>query len=72
MVDTDNIKIILQPDVGMRLDHYLVNKFTKYSRSRIQYLIRSSKILVNSNQCKTGYRLELNDLITINHPHEKE
>ena len=72
VVDTDIIKIRLKPDVGMRLDHYLANKFTKYSRSRIQYLIRSSKILINSNQCKTGYRLELNDLITINHPHEKE
>ena len=68
----DNFKIVLQSDIGARLDHYITNKFPKYSRSRIQNLIRSSKILVNSKQCKTGYRLELNDFITINHPPEKE
>ena len=68
----DNFKIILQLDIGVRLDHYLTNKLPKYSRSKIQYLIRSSKILVNSKQCKTGYRLELNDFITINHPPEKK
>ena len=68
----DNFKIILQSDIGVRLDHYITNKLPKYSRSKIQNLIRSNKILVNSKQCKTGYRLELNDFITINHPPEKE
>ena len=68
----DNFKIILQSDIGVRLDHYITNKLPKYSRSKIQNLIRSNNILVNSKQCKTGYRLELNDFITINHPPEKE
>ena len=72
MVSIDSIEVILKSNVGIRLDHYLTNKFPKYSRSRIQNLIRSSKILVNNMQCKTGYKLELNDLITINHPHPKE
>ena len=68
----DNFKIILQSDIGVRLDHYISNKLPKYSRSKIQNLIRSNNILVNSKQCKTGYRLELNDFITINYPPEKE
>lgn len=72
VVSIDSLKVILQLHVGVRLDHYLTNKFPKYSRSKIQNLIRSSKILVNNKQCKTGYRLELNDLITINHPHLQE
>jgi len=71
-LDIDNFKINFQPDIGVRLDHYLTNKLPKYSRSRIQNLIRSNKILVNSKQCKTGYRLELNDIITINYPPERE
>ena len=72
VADIDNIKIVFQSEVGKRLDHYLTNKLSKYSRSKIQTLIRSCKILVNSKQCKTGYRLELNDLITISYSTEIE
>ena len=68
MSNIDRIKIGSQLDIGIRLDHFLTKSFTEYSRSQIQLLIRSGKILVNNKNCKTGYALELNDQITINYP----
>ena len=52
-------------EIGKRLDHYLLGHLTKYSRSRLQAFIRSGQILVNGNKCKTGYSLEMNDIIQI-------
>ena len=52
-------------EIGRRLDHYLVDQLTKYSRSRVQSFIRSGQILVNGNKCKTGYSLEMNDIIQV-------
>ena len=51
--------------IGKRLDHYLLDHLTKYSRSRLQSFIRSGQILVNGNKCKTGYSLEMNDIIQV-------
>ena len=55
-------------DVGMRLDRYLVYNLIKYSRSHIQSFIRSGHIRVNGKKVKTGYSLELEDLIQIEMP----
>ena len=55
-------------DVGKRLDHYLVSKLNDHSRSKIQSWIRSGCILVNNQNIKTGYSLELNDQIQISPP----
>ena len=52
-------------EIGKRLDHYLSNHLTQYSRSRLQSFIRSGQILVNGNKCKTGYSLEMNDIIQV-------
>ena len=52
-------------EIGKRLDHYLLGHLTKYSRSRLQSFIRSGQILVNGNKCKTGYSLEMNDIIQV-------
>jgi 23S rRNA pseudouridine1911/1915/1917 synthase len=68
----DRIKIGSQSDIGIRLDHFLTKSLTEYSRSQIQLLIRSGKILVNNKNCKTGYALELNDIISILHPERKK
>ena len=51
--------------VGLRLDKYLVSQMPDYSRSRIQSWIRSSNVLVNGLNRKTGYALELNDIINV-------
>ena len=55
-------------DVGKRLDHYLVSNLNDHSRSKIQSWIRSGYILVNNQNVKTGYSLELNDQIQISPP----
>ena len=55
--------------VGLRLDKYLVSQMPDYSRSRIQSWIRTSNVLVNGLNRKTGYTLELNDIINV-HPQE--
>ncbi len=55
--------------VGLRLDKYLVSQMPDYSRSRIQSWIRSNNVLVNGLNRKTGYTLELNDIINV-HPQE--
>ena len=58
-------------EIGRRLDRYLVDQLTKYSRSRVQSFIRSGQILVNGNKCKTGYSLEMNDIIQVDVPQEE-
>ena len=55
-------------DVGKRLDHYLVSNLNDHSRSKIQSWIRSGYILINNQNVKTGYSLELNDQIQISPP----
>ena len=72
MSNIDKIKIGSQLDIGIRLDHFLTKFLMEYSRSQIQLLIRSGKILVNNKNCKTGYALELNDIISISHPKRKK
>ena len=52
--------------IGLRIDKYLVSQMPDYSRSRIQSWIRSSNVLVNGLNRKTGYTLELNDIINVN------
>ena len=71
MNNIDTIKIGSKDDAGTRLDHFLAKSLSDHSRSKIQYYIRSGKILVNNNYCKTGYALELNDLISMSFPDEK-
>ena len=58
-------------EIGKRLDHYLLDHLTKYSRSRLQSFIRSGQILVNGNKCKTGYSLEMNDIIQVDVPKQE-
>ena len=72
MSKIDRIKISSKLDIGIRLDHFLTKNLTEYSRSQIQLLIRSGKILVNNKICKTGYALEPNDIISIRLPERKK
>ena len=72
MSNIDRIQISTQLEVGIRLDHFLTKTLTEHSRSQIQLLIRSGKILVNNKNCKTGYSLELNDIISILHPERQK
>ena len=58
------IKVNIE-DINLRLDIFLANNFKKYSRAHIKTLIDEGKVLVNGMQVKAGYKLKLNDIISI-------
>ena len=66
-----NFQISSSEDIGMRLDHYLVDNLSKFSRSSIQALIKSGNILVNGEKCKTGYPIVLDDIVQIDIPKDE-
>ena len=70
------IKIEIEnEDVGKRLDVYLSEYLSSFSRNRIQQLIKNEGeegIFVNSIKEKPSYKLKLNDTITIIMPEVKE
>ena len=54
------------------MDKFLVSKIPDRTRSKIQTWIRSGAVLVNNSRRKTGYAMELNDLIEISVPDERD
>lgn len=56
----------------MRLDKFLVGRFSDKSRAFLQKLIKEGNILVNSKAAKQGYVLKENDEISINFPQKLE
>ena len=56
------IEIVTEDKI--RIDKYLIEK-TDLSRSKIQKLIDEGKILVNSNEVSSNYKVKLNDKIEI-------
>lgn len=58
--------IVDEKCVGIRLDIYLSNNLTEYTRSYIKKLIDDSNVLVNNKTVKSGYSLKLNDEIVVN------
>ena len=62
VVDTDNI----------RLDAYISKKNENISRTNIQRLIENGNILVNGEERKISYKVQIGDNISINIPDPKE
>ena len=62
VVDTDNI----------RLDAYISKKNENISRTNIQRLIENGNILVNGEERKISYKVQIGDNISINIPKPKE
>ncbi len=51
----------------MRLDNYLKDKYSKYTRSQIQDYIKRGLVLVNNIvTTKTGYQFKDNDIVILN------
>ncbi len=64
--------VILNEDIGKRLDIFLLEKNEKMTRSYIKNLIDEQKVLVNSKvTLKGGYKLKENDVITFLIPEKK-
>jgi 23S rRNA pseudouridine1911/1915/1917 synthase len=53
---------------GKRLDVYLSNRFTDYSRRVIQKIIEADAVLVNGRVSKASYRVRPGDLVSIRLP----
>lgn len=57
-------KITIQKsDAGKRLDKFLAEKFSDYSRSFIQKLIKENKVTVNNQKISVHYQLKEKDII---------
>lgn len=64
--DMEFIKIDDEKYLNVRLDKFVLDYFgEKYTRSFVQKLILDEKITVNDKLVKSGYKLKLNDKISI-------
>ena len=59
---------ILQNDVNKRLDMFLLDSFSDKTRSFLKTLIEKEKVFVNDKIVKSGYKLKLNDVVSIQLP----
>lgn len=66
MNNKTNIHIISEEDAGMRIDSYLANIYSNYSRSALQKLIKNENIKLNNNIVKSSYILKQDDEIFCN------
>ena len=58
--------------VGERIDKFLSDMLSSYSRSHIQKLINENLVLVNNKNIKSNYKLSKNDSLTIYIPFPEE
>lgn len=54
-----------QQSAGLRLDAYLATRIENWSRARLQRLIESEDVLINSQPVKASYKLRANDEIEV-------
>jgi 23S rRNA pseudouridine1911/1915/1917 synthase len=54
-----------QESAGLRLDAYLASRIENWSRSRLQRLIESEDVLLNSLPTKASYKLRANDEVEV-------
>jgi len=58
--------VVKEPsEVNLRIDKFITEKFSQYSRSYFQYLIDTGNVLVNSKKVKRSYKLRLNDVVKV-------
>lgn len=58
--------IIDETEAGVRIDNYLSEILESVSRTKIQALIKTNKILVNNKPCKPSYNVNTDDEISCN------
>ena len=68
MTDRSEIILVQSEAARLRLDRYLSERSSAWSRSQIQGWIRNGSIVVNNSRVKTGYQLRAGDLISIQAP----
>jgi 23S rRNA pseudouridine1911/1915/1917 synthase len=61
--------VMVEEQLGMRLDKAVASLFPDYSRTRLQGLIDNGECLVNGQRCKTPSRkMEMNDVVVLSLP----
>lgn len=63
---------IEEKDVSTRIDKFLCDNLPDISRSQVQRILKEGDVLVNNNNIKASYKLNLNDSVTINFAKPKE
>ena len=63
---------VVAKEAKVRLDKYLAEVLVDLSRTRLQQFINDGYVLVNGKAVKNSYKLELDDLIEIELPEDKE
>lgn len=56
---------VLEPQIGQRLDNFLIRRLKGVPRSRVYRLIRRGEVRVNKKRCKPERKLELGDEVRI-------
>lgn len=74
MIDLGNCieYVVDENESGQRIDKYISLKEADISRSYIQKLIKDSNIKINNKECKSNYKVCLNDHVVIEIPEAKE
>ena len=57
---------------GTRIDRYLAEQYPEHSRSYLQKLIKDGNVLVNGKQVKANYKLNEEDVLSLEIPEPKE
>ena len=66
------LKELIVKEPGIRLDAYITNNIDELSRSMVQKLIKSGNVLVNNEIEKESYKVQENDIITVELPRPEE
>lgn len=62
----DLLTIVVETNMeGMRIDKFVSNVYSSFSRTRIQSMINNGDILINDKEVKPSFKVSSNDVITI-------
>lgn len=64
----NSYQFIVEPEASGRLDVYITEKIPELSRSRVQKLVETGHIIVNSEPVRVGYRVQAGDDISVTVP----
>lgn len=67
MVSNEEVQLVkvLEPQVGQRLDNFLIRRLKGVPKSRIYRLIRRGEVRVNKKRCKPEQKLVMGDQVRI-------
>lgn len=63
---------VLQEEASIRIDRFLTEKCTEYSRSYLQKLLKEEQVFVNEKAAKANYKVRSGDLVKLQIPEMKE